>query len=98
MGCGHLNAKQVLILLLIGSRSKKCTVLLGDLVCVVHTQMAETLLHSVVYGATVVHTCAVDGRHGVIGTRLCVLLKLLTAVVHTLTHHVHFPYFLSLLF
>lgn len=100
MGCGHLNAKQVLILLLIGSRSKKCIVLLGDLVCIVQTQMAVTLLHNVVYGATVVHvhTCAIDERHGVIGTRLCVLLKLLTAIVHTLTHHVHFPYFLSLLF
>lgn len=60
MGCGHLNGKQVLILLLIGSRSKKCIVLLGDLVCIVQTQMAVTLLHNVVYGATVVHTCAAE--------------------------------------
>lgn len=72
--------------------------LLGNLVCIVQAQVVVTLLHNIVYGATVVHTCAVDERLSVIGTRLCVLLKLLSDIVHTLIYYVHFLYFLSLLF
>lgn len=39
--------------------------------CIVQAQMVVTLLYNIAYGATAVHTCAVDERHSVIGTCLC---------------------------